>query len=333
LRKASAIALGLVAVVAAVGAYGAYWVDQGIRPTDFTGPKLVRFERSTPFANAIARLEREGVVRNAVAARIYAAVTRSQRAVSRGTYEFSPGPATQQIASLRRPMRRMLRLPETNWARRTANLLEKNGVCSAEEYMALVAQPERFDGEFEFPMPPKTLEGYLYPDTYDLPPLTPAEDVVRMQLRNFQRRIWDGLEKPKDLHRAVTIGSLVELEVARDEEREVVAGVVENRLAKGMRLQIDAAINYGLQVWRPLLRSEYQSVDSPYNLYRVDGLPPTPICSPTVKSISAALKPAKHPYFYYVALPDGRSLFSATYPEHLQNIERRKAAIRALESR
>ena len=333
MRRSSAIALGFVALLAGGVAVGASWVNQGLTATSMTEPKLIRFDKSTPFVAAMARLEREGVIRNATAARVYALLSRNQRAVSRGTYEFKPGPTSQQIASLKAPMRRMVRLPETNWARRSANLLEKNDVCSAADYMALVAQPQKFASDFDFPMPDKTLEGYLYPDTYDLPPLTPAEDVIRMQLRNFQKRVWEGLEKPKNLHRAVTVGSLVELEVARDDERPIVAGVVENRLATGMRLQIDAAINYGLQVWRPLLRSEYQSVDSPYNLYRVSGLPPTPICSPTVKSIAAALKPAKHPYFYYVALPDGSSLFSASYDEHLQNIGKRRAAIKALEGR
>jgi UPF0755 protein len=128
----------------------------------------------------------------------------------------------------------------------------------------------------------------------------------------------------QNLDRLLKVASLVQLEVARDEERAVVAGVIENRLSRGMRLQIDASINYGLQVWRPLLRREYQSVDSPYNLYRVDGLPPTPICSPSLASIAAARQPARHSYLYYVAMPDGETKFASNLDDHEANFRERK---------
>jgi UPF0755 protein len=97
-------------------------------------------------------------------------------------------------------------------------------------------------------------------------------------------------------------------------------------------LQIDAAICYALGKWRPLTTKDYKDVDSPYNLYLHDGLPPGPICSPSLKSIEGALKPAEHKYLFYVALPQGNHLFSATYNEHLANIRKRKAAIILLRS-
>jgi UPF0755 protein len=193
--------------------------------------------------------------------------------------------------------------------------------------MALVAKPEEFKEDVSFPLPKGSLEGYLYPDTYDLPPLMTPREVIDRQLTNFQKRVWEGFNKPKNLHRAIIIASMVEMEVARDDERPMVAGVIENRLAKNMALQIDAAINYGIQKWRPLTYADYRNVDSPYNLYRTKGLPPGPICSPTTKSIKAALNPAKHKFLYYVALPSGRSLFAETYDQHLKNVARRRAAI------
>jgi UPF0755 protein len=113
----------------------------------------------------------------------------------------------------------------------------------------------------------------------------------------------------------------------------MVAGVIENRLRRGMPLQIDATVNYGMQEWRPLKVSEYRSVRSPYNTYLIPGLPPGPICSPTAKSIAAALQPARHDFLYYVAMPDGKSVFSRTYPEHLANVARRRAAIREIEAK
>jgi UPF0755 protein len=143
--------------------------------------------------------------------------------------------------------------------------------------------------------------------------------------------VWIPLGKPKELHRAVVIGSMIELEVMRDDERPVVAGVVENRLKIGMRLQLDATVLYAMQRWKNPTRRDLVETRSPYNTYLVAGLPPGPICSPTVKSVRAALQPKAHDYLYYVALPTGQHMFAATYPEHLRNIRRRKAAIAAME--
>jgi UPF0755 protein len=314
--------------VLAAGAAG-FWLYSQIQPLDQTEkPRLVRFADATSMNRALDRLEAGKVIRSSLAARIYARIKKADTEVRVGTYELGANQSIEQIfAALKKPLRRMVRLPETNWAARTANLLEKDQLGTAAGYMELVKNPSAFAGDFDFPMPKDSLEGYLYPDTYDLPPLMTPKEVINRQLGNFERRVWKGLGKPKNLHRLITIASMVEMEVKRDEERPIVAGVIENRLAKGMMLQIDAAINYGLQKWRPLTYADYREVDSPYNLYRNKGLPPGPICSPSIKSIQAALKPAKHNYLYYVALPSGRSLFAATYDEHLRNVAKRRAAV------
>jgi UPF0755 protein len=115
---------------------------------------------------------------------------------------------------------------------------------------------------------------------------------------------------------------MVELEVAKDEERPIVAGVIENRLKRKMPLQIDATLLYGIGKWRRLTFKDYKEIKSPYNTYTHQGLPPGPICSPTVKSIEAALHPATHNYLYYVAMPEGYHLFAETYKEHLANIKK-----------
>jgi UPF0755 protein len=225
----------------------------------------------------------------------------------------------------------MLRLPETNWALRTAHLLEKHKVCTTDEYMDLVRNPQQFQELVKFPIESSTLEGYLYPATYDLPPTLGARDVILMQLKRFESEVWEGLNHPKNLLRTLTVASMVELEVRYDNERPIVAGVIENRIREGMPFQIDASINYGLQEWRPLKVSEYSSVDSPYNLYRHKGLPPTPICSPSAVSVDAAIHPGNHEFLYYVAMPGGVSVFAETYKEHLKNVAKRRAAIKALQ--
>lgn len=314
-------------LLAAGGA--AYWVNGQLQPLNPSDqPRLVRFNDSAGIVTALDRLEKGHIIKNAKVARLYTKWKKTPTTVRVGTYELGGNMSVEQVLeALEKPVKRMVRLPETNWAARTANLLEKDHLGTAEEYMALVRNPAEFAKEYDFPFPTDSLEGYLYPDTYDLPPLMPAKAVIRRQLDNFQKRVWEGLGKPKDLHRVIIIASMVEMEVARDEERPIVAGVIENRLKLNMLLQIDATINYGIQKWRPLTYADYRNVDSPYNLYRHKGLPPGPICSPSIKSIRAALEPAKHKYLYYVALPSGRSLFAETYDQHLKNVAKRRAAV------
>lgn len=317
----------VVAALMALAA-AALWLQREIEPTA-PGPAFyVRIDRATPLERVLADLQAKGAVRNAAAMRFYALLRRKAQDVGTGTFELRPGLRPDPLlAALRKPVRQMVRIPETNWSTRTANILEREGVTTAAQYNEWVAKPEAFEGYVQFPLPKDSLEGYLYPDTYDLPPLLGAEQVVRRQLKNFEKRVWTGLDRPKDLHRVLTVASLVELEVMRDEERPIVAGVIENRLARNMRLQIDATVLFAMKKWQNLTFKQIRETDSPYNTYLHAGLPPGPICSPSVKSIEGALHPAKHNYLYYVALPDGRHLFSATYSEHLKNIQKRKAAL------
>jgi UPF0755 protein len=196
--------------------------------------------------------------------------------------------------------------------------------------MALVRQPQEFKGVVDFPLPSDSLEGYLYPDTYDFPPLYGARNAIKRQLKAFQEKVYEPLGRPKNLHRLVTIGSMIELEVMKDEERPKVAGVIENRVKQNMYLGIDAALLYGIQKWRQLTLDDYRNIDSPYNTYTHKGLPPGPICSPTYASVKAAKNPSHHNYLYYVAMPTGYHMFAPDYPTHLANIQRRKAALRAV---
>lgn len=322
----------LLLAVAAMAGIGLYAKSQ-LEPMPKGDDRLIRFDKATPTPAALERLESAGIVRNGRVLGLFARLKSRLKWVRTGTYRLHAGmDAEQVLAALAKPIRQMFRFPETNWAARSANLLERAQICTAQEYKELIAQPQAFQKDVSFPLPKTgTLEGYLYPDTYDLPPLLGARGVIVRQLRAFEEKVLGGRPAPKDLHRALIVGSMVELEVMRDEERPVVAGVIENRLKKGMPLQIDATILYGLGEWRELTFDDYRNAATPYNTYRNKGLPPGPICSPTVKSIRAAMNPAHHDYLYYVALPEGRHLFSATYEGHLANIAKRKAALAAIE--
>ena len=322
MRRGWIVAGGLVAA----GIVGLLVFRNAVAPPGGV-PHYVRFDAPTPLGAALARLENQGTLRSARASGVLARLTGRPATVSVGTYRVSGAlGALSNLRELGRPVEQMVRLPETNWAKRTANVLEGKGVCTAGEYLAEWSHPE--GRKTEFPIDGPTLEGYLYPDTYDLPPLLGAKAVVGRQLRAFRDKVWEPLGHPKDLDRILKIASLVQLEAGRDDERPVIAGVIENRLRKGMRLQIDASLLYGMGKWRRLYFRDYREFDSPYNLYRHGGLPPTPICSPSLASIRAAMAPAGHNSLYYVAMPDGHSLFASTYEEHKRNIEKRKEALK-----
>jgi UPF0755 protein len=291
-------------------------------------PFYIRLDRVRPLADVLADLDRQGVLRSYRATRLLGVLRRNRTRLPVGTYRVGAEMSSSQVLdTLEFPIHQMLRLPQNFWAARLAGFLERNEVCDGTDYVLAVNDPSAFQNQVSFPLPTRSLEGYLLPDTYDLPPLIGAPAVVERQLKAFERKVYEPLGKPKDLQRILTEASLIQLEVARDEERPLVASVIENRLRKHMALQIDASVNYALGVWRPLTFKDLREANGPYNLYRFKGLPPGPICSPSLKSIEAALKPAKTDYLFYVALPDGHSLFAATWKQHQANIAKRKAAL------
>jgi UPF0755 protein len=179
----------------------------------------------------------------------------------------------------------------------------------------------------------RNLEGYLYPSTYYVPVGAGARDVVRQMLAQFEaawQPTWEVRLESLGLtrHELVTLASIIEGEVRRDEDRPYVASVYHNRLRRGMRLQADPTVIYALGRRRRLFERDYQR-PSPYNTYLIDGLPPGPIGQPSAASIEAALYPARTDFLYLVARPDGRHIFSRTLAEHRRAVrEIRRSASR-----
>lgn len=184
-----------------------------------------------------------------------------------------------------------------------------------------------------------SLEGYLFPDTYEIPAVgaVPA-DVLSRQLDTFAARVIPLYEEAvangttdMDLYTVLTVASIVEREAVVPEERPAIAAVYLNRLEQGMRLEADPTVQYAMgyqaetgQWWKtPVFLEEYSSVVSPYNTYLNDGLPPGPIASPGLSSIRAVLEPVDHNYLYFVATPDGtgRHVFAETWDEHVENVQ------------
>lgn len=174
-------------------------------------------------------------------------------------------------------------------------------------------------------LPPETpLEGYLFPDTYFFLKEVTAEQIVDRLLSTFEQRVGERLaaaaaDRDMTIYDLVKLASLVEREARARDESATIAGVYQNRLDIEMKLDADPTIQYALGEWRPLLLVDLE-IDSPYNTYRVAGLPPTPICNPGLAALEGAAEPEKHEFFFFVAdEATGRHLFAKTLEEHEAN--------------
>jgi len=171
----------------------------------------------------------------------------------------------------------------------------------------------------------RSLEGYLFPDTYHFPRNFGAEQICAAMVRRF-RAVAGQIGLKGNVHRVVTMASLIERETAVDAERPLVASVFANRLAKNMPLMTDPAVIYGLELqgrWRGVLYQSDLNRNTPYNTYLHAGLPPGPVANPGIKSLRAAMQPAQTNYLYFVAAganPQGRSMFSRTLDQHNRNV-------------
>jgi len=169
-----------------------------------------------------------------------------------------------------------------------------------------------------------SLEGYLFPDTYRVAYPLEADEFIRRLVSHFNK-VWNSLVKEgSGVNRpeTITLASIVEKETGNDAERPLVAGVLVNRLKRGIALQSDPTIIYGLPHFDGNLRKRDISNPHPYNTYVHPGLPPGPICNPGRASIEAVLGPAKTDYLYFVSKNDGTHQFSKTLSEHLKAVRR-----------
>ena len=284
---------------------------------------------SIPLGGAGAALERAGIVRRGLAFDLYTRWHADDGKLRPGRYSLSPsmtpalivrqlklGPGHSPDDNVHVPV------PEGFTLRQIAARLEKLGVTDGTEFMQLALNADSVPvWNYGFPRTKGSVEGYLYPDTYEFLPNTSPEKVLDTMMLNFSRRFFRPYQQQIaargiTLHEIVTIASLIEREAKTTEDRPRIAGVLENRLKKGMKLEIDATVLYALGHHKQRVYFKDLLVDSPYNTYRHAGLPPGPIASPGAQSLRAALEPEKNDFFYYVARPNGSHIFTRNLQEH-----------------
>ena len=269
----------------------------------------------------------KGVVRSALAFRLVARFRGSGSSIQAGEYELRTNMRPQQALDAlgEGPIVETVSFTIPEGLR-----VDQVGEVVAE---VLPIDPKAFEGEAQggsYSLPPylpegrKTVEGFLFPKTYEVHRESDATAVIQRLLQQFEEEVaglpWQRAEKlgltPYEI---VIVASLIEREAGVEEDRAKIASVIYNRMREGMRLQIDATVQYALPKHKPRLTYEDYKVKSPYNTYLNDGLPPTPIASPGLASLEAALRPAKTNFLFYLVVDDtGRHGFTETYEEFLR---------------
>lgn len=325
------IFLGLM-VIAVLGVGAAWWAGQqvGSAYRGFDGDEVFVDIPQGSSVSAIAdRLAAAGVVSHPLIFRVAARMSGAERSLQAGEYRFAePATASQVVQRLARGdvYTRAVTFREglTIWD--MAEVFEAAGLGVAEDFLREARDPARIQN---LDPDARSLEGYLFPDTYQIPRSAGAKGLVDAMIAGFRRAFDDELRaaaaaRGMSVREVVTIASLVEKETAVGSERPIVSAVYQNRLRIGMGLQCDPTVIYALRLanrWNGNLTRENLRIDSPYNTYRYAGLPPGPIAAPGRASIEAAIRPSADKYLYFVSRNDGTHVFATTLAEHNRNVQ------------
>jgi UPF0755 protein len=316
---------------------GALAVAAGAAWLVFTpyGPSTETFVELNPGSSTptIGRtLEQAGVVRSQYAFDLLRLFKHGT--LRAGEYRFDhPAPAVEVYARIARGdiYTRALTIPEGSNIFDIAARVEENGFGSRQDFLNAVVSETSLISDID--PGAKSLEGYLFPDTYRFARRVKPEQIVGAMVKRF-RAVAAQLGLKDNFHQIVTVASLVERETAVDAERPLVASVFDNRLQKDMPLMTDPAVIYGLElegVWRGTIYESDLKRDTAYNTYLHAGLPPGPIANPGIPSLRAALNPATTDYLYFVAAgadAQGHSTFATTLDEHNREVANYRHAVK-----
>ncbi|MGA2673437.1 MAG: endolytic transglycosylase MltG [Terracidiphilus sp.] len=291
------------------------------------GPQSETFVELAPGSSTLRmgrQLESAGIVRSRFAFDLLRWYKRGT--LRAGEYRFDhPVTLTEVYARIARGdvYTKAVVVPEGASIFEIAARLEQAGLGTRQEFLDAAAKQTGLVADLD---PGATsLEGYLFPDTYRFARKATPAQIAATMVRRF-RTVAAQLGLKRNVHTVVTMASLIERETAVDAERPLVASVFENRLAKNMPLMTDPSVIYGLELegrWRGAVYQSDLGANTPYNTYLHTGLPPGPVANPGIKSLRAAMEPAKTDYLYFVAAganPQGRTLFSRTLDEHNHNV-------------
>jgi UPF0755 protein len=296
-------------------------------PSEADGEIVVEIPRGAALSGVAGILESAGVIRSARAFELLARFREQAGALRAGEYAFAPNLRAAEVLdrlAAGAVMTHRVVVPEGLRMEEVAARIEAAGLGSAAEFLSVAREPAMAAG---LGIQGASLEGYLFPETYELAKGIPAREIVHLMVDHFFA-VWRGVEpqataKGLSMHDVVVLASLVEKETAAAQERPLVAAVFLNRLERGMRLETDPAVIYGIANFDGNLRRVHLAdVTNPYNTYQHAGLPPGPIASPGAAALRAVVDPAEADYLYFVARKDGTHQFSRSYGDHVRAVNR-----------
>ncbi|MFZ7133862.1 MAG: endolytic transglycosylase MltG [Eubacteriales bacterium] len=307
-----------------------------LTPMDVDGKaKLVEIPPGYTLKMISEKLANEEIIKSKITFEIYVKSKGAANALKAGKYLFSSEYDVNQIVQDMREGNVVdesiaVTFPEGLTLQQMADELEQNGF-SREDFLKETGDIHKYQQNFDFLQSitnsgERTLEGYLFPDTYYFYKEDTGEKIVQRMLSRFDEVLKDDyLTQAEALNRTldeiVIMASIVEQESKFDEDRPNVAGVFYNRLKKGMHLQSDVTVLYALGVKKEQVLYKDLEVDSKYNTYKYAGLPIGPIGSFGEASLKAALSPSKHDYYYFIAKKDGYCVFTKTLQEHNEVVQ------------
>lgn len=329
LKKFSKIVLGFYSLLAfGLGLF--LWLNASLKPVDISKTEKITFviDKGESVAAIIERLAGQNLIKSRFCFKSWVLLSGISKKIKAGSYYLSSSMNGKEVAeSLTKGANdRWVTIIEGLRSEQIGELLIKKGFA---------VDPKAWAEEIKT----SRLEGQLFPDSYLFPTGADQEKILGIIRKNFQKKVTDGLKEQLQanslsLEEILTLASIIEREASKDADRKIIAGILLKRLESNWPLQVDASIQYAVSSqkcsilnspcdWWPngLTQSNLQ-IKSPYNTYLYTGLPPSPICNPSLSSITAVLSPQGSAYWYYLSGSDELMHYAKTHDEHAQNIKK-----------
>ncbi len=311
------LVLVIIAIIAGIHIYITFYTPASREG----GVKVVNIQKGTSFRVVAVNLEKAGIIKSSGSLVLAANLLGANKKAKAGEYELSPSMTPMEVLEVLikgRVKRHLVTIPEGFNIQEVASVLGEKGLVDEKEFVSKAA-----DTKFvaSLGLEGQTLEGYLFPDTYELTKGMGTEEIIGKMVEKFKSVYsaeFDGAARSRGLstRKVITLASIIEKETGAPEERELISAVIYNRLKKGIKLQSDPTVIYGISGFDGNLTRKHLAAKTPYNTYVIYGLPPGPIANPGKASIKAALNPANEDYLYFVSKNDGTHYFSRNLKEH-----------------
>lgn len=321
----------LILLIIALGGFIWLYVDITAYAKQSPGGDLIKkailINQGDTFGKITSRLNQAGIITHPFKFRLYARLKKYDYRIKAGEYvvstDMSPDTILTTLVSGKVRLYR-LTVPEGLTLHRVASLIADAGLCRPAEFLKLTS-----DSAFaeKLGIPADSLEGYLFPDTYFFPKDVSAVKIITTMHAKFQAvftQQWKLRAKEKGLsvHQTVTLASIIEKETGAGFERPLISSVFHNRLKKGMRLESDPTVIYGIKNFDGNITRKHLAAKTPYNTYQIKGLPPGPIANPGAEALKAVLFPADTKFLFFVAKEDHTHQFSTNLKDHMRAVRK-----------